>query len=140
MSLRNRLIREEGRRNTTYADSLGLHTWGVGHLDPHSPIGEYHTDMEVDAQLDSDISAAIGALERNLPWVAGLDPVRRDVLIDMAFNMGVGRLLGFHDTLTFIQQRDFTRAAAAMLDSKWADQVGGRARVLARILMTGIDQ
>jgi lysozyme len=140
MSLRDRLIREEGWKNQTYADTLGNHTWGVGHLDPHSPIGEYHSDDRVSNQLDADISAATGALERCLPWSAGLSPARLGVLIDMAFNMGVGKLLGFHDTLAAVEQGRYTDAAAAMLNSTWARQVGDRATTLSHIMATGIDQ
>ncbi len=140
MALRDRLIQEEGWRNATYADTLGNHTWGVGHLDPHSPIGEMHTDDQINAQLDSDISAATGALERNIPWGVTLDVVRLGVLIDMAFNMGVGKLMGFSNMLAAIRRQDYAGAAAQMLDSLWARQVGQRAVNLASIMSTGVDQ
>jgi len=135
--LSDMLRQQEGVRNKTYTDSLGFHTWGVGHRDDHSPIGEFHTDEQVNLQLDTDIAAATGALEHALPWVVSLDPVRRDVLINMAFNMGVGKLLGFKNTLAFIQAGKWDEAADGMLNSLWAKQVKGRAVTLSDMMRTG---
>ena len=140
MPLRDRLIQEEGWKNNTYLDTRNFATWGVGHKDPHSPVGEYHTDAQISAQLDSDISAATGALERNLPWVVTLDPVRLGVLIDMAFQMGVGGLMGFSETLASIKAGNYAAASSEMLQSDWANQTPNRAKGLSQIMLTGIDQ
>lgn len=45
------------------------------------------------------------------PWFLACDPVRRSVLIDMAFNGGVVGLLNFHKMITAIESGDFVRAA-----------------------------
>lgn len=137
MPLRDILIAEEGWKNRTYADSLKNMTWGVGHLDIHSPLGAYHTDEEISAQLDSDISAAAGALERSLPWVVNLDRVRREALIDMAFQMGAGKLLGFRNMLALMQAGQFTNAAKEALNSDWAKQTPNRAAGVAHRIQTG---
>ena len=137
MNLRDQLIRDEGKRNYTYADSLGYHTWGIGHLDKHSPIGEYHTDDQVYAQFDADVQVATQALEKALPWVSQLDQVRRDCLINMSFNLGVATLCTFHIKLQAIHDQKWDEAAADMLQSKWARQVGNRAIRLAAQMRTG---
>ena len=50
----------------------------------------------------------------------------------MAFNLGVGGLLAFTKMFAALQERDWDRAAAEMLDSRWARQVGDRAVRLAQ--------
>ena len=57
----------------------------------------------------------------------------------MMFNLGPTRLSGFHDLLRAIRDKDYTAAKEAMLDSKWAMQVKGRAVRLATIMETGVD-
>ena len=41
----------------------------------------------------------------------------------MAYNMGVPRLLGFKNTLAFMQKTDFINASKEMLNSKWHYQM-----------------
>ncbi len=139
MPLRDILINEEGWENKTYPDQDGNHTWGAGHLDPHSPIGEFHTNEQIGLQLDTDIATARNALLSNLPWVANLDQVRRDALTDMAFQMGVGKLVGFHKMLADVQAGDWSSASAEGLNSVWALQTPNRAKAVMRRLATGVE-
>lgn len=67
----------------------------------------------------------------------GLNYVRQAVLINMAFNLGKAKLLGFKRTLEAIALRDFDNAALYMLQSKWAAQVGQRAIRLAKQMKSG---
>jgi hypothetical protein len=57
-----------------------------------------------------------------LPWTKNIDPVRRAVLTNMAFNMGVDGLLEFHNTLAAIQSARWDSAANGLLNSKAARQ------------------
>jgi lysozyme len=139
MSLRQILVHEEGWRNDTYLDSRNNLTWGVGHLDPHSPLGARHTDAQIGAQLDADISTATGALERLIPWVVNLDQVRREAVIDMAFQMGAGKVMGFHNMLADLQVGNYAGASANALDSAWARETPNRARGVAKRLETGAE-
>jgi lysozyme len=139
MPLRDILIQEEGWETKTYPDQDGNHTWGVGHLDPHSPIGEVHTDAQISIQLDTDISAATGALERLIPWVVNLDQVRREAVIDMAFQMGAGKVMQFHQMLAKLQAGDYASAAAEALDSDWARETPNRAQGVANRIRTGVE-
>jgi lysozyme len=45
----------------------------------------------------------------------------------MMFNIGKGRLSGFKKMISAIEQGDYEKAAAEMVDSKWYNQVGYRA-------------
>lgn len=81
--------------------------------------------------LANDVAVVEKALSLTLPWTDTLDPVRRAVLVNMGFNLGVGGLLKFTRTLAALEEGDYAKAARLMLDSKWATQVGARARRLA---------
>ncbi len=55
----------------------------------------------------------------------------------MCFNLGLGGLLGFKETLHLIQSGQYVLAADAMLESKWAAQVKQRAVRLANMMRSG---
>ena len=134
MTLRDQLIRDEGKRLTLYQDQLGFNTIGVGHnLDAHG-ISEDVCEL----LLTEDIARAEAAVRVRLPWAAELAEPRRAVLVNMAFNMGMGGLMGFRRALAAMQAGDWPLAAREMLDSRWAGQVGERATRLAEQMKTGI--
>lgn len=128
------LSRDEGRRATGYKDSRGIWTIGVGHnVESGPPIPE----SAIDLIFESDLSYVEKAITSSLPWVIELDPVRHGVLINMAFNLGMGGLLGFNNMLTAIQAGDWDEAAHQLMSSRYATQVGFRANRLALQLITG---
>lgn len=70
-----------------------------------------------------------------MPWWADLCEDHQRVIANMAFNLGINRLLKFKKFLGALQEHDFETAAVEMMDSKWATQVGPRAtRLRDRIL------
>ena len=79
-------------------------------------------------------------LSDRLPWISKLDPARKGVLINMAFQMGVAGLLGFKNTLAMVESGRYRDAAKGMLQSKWATQTPARANRLSRQMETGIWQ
>jgi lysozyme len=95
------------------------------------------TEEEADYLLSNDIDDFEDRLTREIPWMVGLDPIRQRVLIDMAFNLGVPGLLKFKRTLAAIRGKEYDRAAGMMLDSRWATQVGQRAKRLSHMMATG---
>jgi lysozyme len=133
--LRVQLTQHEGRRQFPYLDTAGKITIGVGRNLTDAGISEYL----VDRMLDEDIGRAFDDLRRSLPWFGGLDDVRQRVLLDMCFNMGITRLMGFQRMLQAVQARRYDEAAAQMLDSRWATQVGQRATRLAQMMRSGQD-
>lgn len=127
--------RDEGCRLTAYKDTVGVVTVGYGHA--HVAPGTVWTQAQADSALDADIAIAVHDLDFRLPWWRKLDDVRQDVLAEMAFNMGVEGLLGFHNTLAFVEAGNYAAASGGMLASKWAKQVGARATRLAAMMRTG---
>jgi lysozyme len=131
--LREMLIRHEGLRLKPYRDTMNKLTIGVGrNLDD---VGI--TSTEALTLLDNDIAKARRDVARAFPWFAGLNPVRKDVILDMVFNMGLARFRRFRRTIAAIRSEDWERAARQMLDSQWAKQVGKRAVNLAAMMKDG---
>ena len=138
------LTRDEGLRLTVYDDATGQPIRPGSVVKGHPTIGigrclDTH-GIDIDEAVDllgNDIDATAGALDAALPWWRELAPARQSVLINMAFNLGVGGLLSFAHTLAAIRAGDYACAAEDMLASAWAGQVGERAKRLAQIMATG---
>ena len=126
------LKRHEGLRLHPYRDTTGHLTIGWGHN------LEWGISEPVAALLlREDVARAEAALVRAHRWVRELDPVRKAVLVSMAFNLGLEGLLRFSQTLGAVASGRWADAAAAMRRSQWADQVGARAEELAEMMVTG---
>ena len=69
--------------------------------------------------------------------MANCNPARQDILISMAYQMGVDELALFRGTLGSIAAGDFNAGANGMLDSLWARQTPDRARRHAEVMRTG---
>lgn len=134
--LQKQLTLHEGVRLKPYRCTAGKLTIGIGrNLDD---VGI--TQDEAMLMLRTDIARALSGVRTELPWFEQLDNIRQRVLVDMAFNLGIDGLLAFKQTLAAIASGDYDRAATEMLNSRWAAQVGERARRLARMMRTGKDE
>ena len=133
MTLLDQLKRDEGRRLKPYLDTVGKLTIGYGRNLEDNGI----TEAEADMMLANDIESHERQVHDFLPWTDSLDEVRKAVLVNMAFNMGIHTLLGFRKTLQAIHDGEYVGAAQLMLRSKWAQQVGPRAHRLALQMRTG---
>jgi lysozyme len=70
-------------------------------------------------------------------WFAPLDPVRREVIIEMIFELGLVGFCAFKRLILAMERGDYVAAASEMLASKWSSQVGRRAVGLAEMMRTG---
>ena len=130
--LTKQLQRDEGLRLMPYKDSVGKLTIGIGrNLDDRGI-----TEVEALSLLRNDIDIVEAELTK-LPIYRKLDEVRQTVLANMAFNIGVPRLLKFRQTWIALDAGDYAKAADEMLDSTWAQQVGLRAVRLSEMMRTG---
>lgn len=129
MSLLDDLIRDEGLRLKPYVDTAGKTSIGVGrNLDDVGISNE-----EARAMLNADIDRTESGLRRSFSWfLTAPEPVQRG-LTNMAFNVGVFRLMGFQKMLTALAAMDYETAAREALASKWATQVGDRAVRIAEL-------
>ena len=127
------LKRDEGVVLTIYKCSAGKNTIGVGRNVDDRGI----TEDESDYLLGNDIDLCVDELENNFTWYKNLSDARQRVLVNMCFNLGLTRLLGFKKFLAALEAEDWDRAAEEMLDSKWAVQVGPRSTRLRDLLLEG---
>jgi len=77
------------------------------------------TLQEAEQMLERDLLNIKLELEDSIKFFHKIDHVRQNVLIEMAYNMGISNLLEFKNTLNFMQKADFVSASLEMLNSKW---------------------
>lgn len=123
------LTKHEGCKTEVYLCSEGIPTAGIGHAlyaDEEMPVGT-DVDMEqVLAWFKEDVDEAVAdccALFLNFASLP--DQVQR-VLVNMAFNLGRGRLSKFKKLITAVNEGNWQKAADEMVDSRWYNQVGNR--------------
>lgn len=126
--------RHEGVKKYVYEDSFGIKTIGVGRNLENMGL----LSKEIDFLLMNDLERVITELENTFDWFSDLDGARRDAMIDIAFNLGVGsRLLSFKKALAAMSHEDYAKASIEFMDSRWAEQVGSRAVELCDMIESG---
>jgi len=132
--IKEQLIRHEGLRLKPYRCTAGKLT--IGYRRNLEDCGISQTEAYV--LLENDIQNCERQLLDKIPEIYNpLDEARKSVLLNMCFNLGIGGLLGFNNTLAFIAAGDWERVANGMLASKWAKQVGRRAIELSELMRKG---
>lgn len=139
MNARDLIKRHEGLRLVPYRCSENHWTVGYGHnLDSHGePIPEIITLGQAEEYFEEDFEQAELACELVVPGWELLDDVRQAVLIDMAFNLGREGLRKFKNMLAAVAERHWLAASLAMMNSRWAVQVGRRADELSAMMESG---
>lgn len=127
------LKRDEGVRLKPYLCTAGKTTIGVGRNLDDVGISE----AEADILLQHDIDQCVFELNATFNWYGRQTDARQRVLINMCFNLGLTRLLGFTNFLKAMEERDYDQAAIEMIDSHWATQVGERAFRLEKMMIEG---
>jgi lysozyme len=132
--LKKQVIANEGMRKTAYKDTLNNWTIGVGHLikipDEEYLIDKELTDIEVDQIFTTDLNQAIDDARKFID--ADTIPEEAfEVVIDMAFNLGLPRLMKFQNFQQALKEKNYKRASREMLDSVWAKQLPNRSKRLA---------
>lgn len=134
-ALRQQLIRHEGIRLTPYRCTAGKLTIGAGRNLEDRGI----TEAEALYLLDNDIDACVRALVARFTWFPDLDAIRQRVMVDLAFNLGMGGLLGFRKFLAAMGRGDYLTAKKELESSAWYGQVGPRGPHLCSMLATGAE-
>lgn len=124
------LEKDEGYRQFPYKDTRGNTTVGIGRNLESRGISR----DEALYLLQNDVKAVVSELLHVYLWVNNLSDVRKIVLINMAFNMGVPELLQFRSMWNALEARNYELAAKEMLNSEWAKQVPNRAERLAHFM------
>lgn len=132
LKLKTLLVKHESYKQFPYTDTTGHLSIGIG----RNLIDRGISLTEATFMLDEDISYFTSKLNHFLPFFYKLSENRQIALIDMCFNLGVQGFLNFTDMILALESGDYERASKEMLESKWAEQVGERARKLADIMKT----
>jgi len=136
---------DEGYREFVYDDATGKEivagtlvignpTIGYGRL---LTKGRGINNDEAEAFLDRDLQETLTSLINLFPWFTGLDSVRADVVVSMAYNMGVPTFRKFKNTIAAIESEQWDLAAREILDSKAARQLPARYMKFANMMKTG---
>lgn len=132
MKLIKQLKRHEGYRRLVYECTRGVLTIGIGRNLEAVGISE----KEAEILLENDIQEAIDQLNKK-DLLEGHDEIRQAVLINMTFNLGVNGLLKFRKSIRHWRNKEYDLFADEILRSRWARQVGQRAKELSEQARTG---
>lgn len=127
------LQRDEGYKQFPYRDTKGILTIGYGFNLEATGLSKTES-AEVLRLRALNVATALSS---QLPWTDRLDPVRRAVLVNQAYNMGLEKLKLFHTYLALVQAGKWDAAADDDLHTLWASEVGDRAKRLALQLRSG---
>jgi len=138
--LRLELELDEGCKYVTYKCSEDRLTFGIGHLvlpdDPEydQPVGTAVSSDRVTECFDKDVGTVIAESKKLYPQFDSLPEEVKLIICNMLFNLGLPTLSKFKDMKKAIDAEQWSAAADAMLDSKWARQLPNRSgRLIARM-------
>lgn len=135
-----RLKLDEGCKLKAYPDPL-THAapWTIGYGATGSDINSNTVWTQTEA--DNDILDRVHTLElrlgQQLSFFKQLSPVRQDVLVNIAYNIGLTGLLKWPVTLGHTEKGSFIEASNDILDnSVWRNQVGLRCDRCAHAMLS----
>jgi len=130
--LRQQLEIDEGCKYVIYLDHLNLPTHGIGHLilesDPEygQPVGTSVSEDRVIECFEKDLESVQKDCYRLYDDFDDLPEAVQEIIANMLFNMGLGRMKAFKGMKRNVDARQWDKAADEMVDSRWYNQVGER--------------
>ena len=121
----------EGGPHNVYLDSVGIPTCGWGHA---LHIGSEIPIYIAESFFYLDFKEAIDNYEK---FKFNLNTVRKAVVINMLFNLGLNKFCKFERLIAALYDEDYPWAKYEMIDSKWHRQVKSRAIELEYMMLTG---
>ena len=119
---------QEGFRSHVYRDIFGTLTVGYG-----TNLEGGLTPAEGEALLRMRLSSSREALAERWPHYTEMPPEVRAALDDMAYQLGVEGVLGFHDMLAFLTGSEWEQAARAAEDSVWYQETPHRVERITKV-------
>lgn len=123
----------EGLRHKPYLCTKGKLTIGYGRNIEDNGI----TTHEANILLEHDLKIADIEARKFTTAFEELNDVRKSVIINMVFNLGLTKLSKFVEFKKALENGDYEKASFEMLNSLWASQVGTRANTLAEQMERG---
>jgi len=134
---------EEGLRLRAYLCPARKKTIGYGHNLDAKPLYEGNkipdeiTKDIAEVLLHDDVERTMDMLDAIWPGFISLHGARRDACINMAFQLGVARFMGFRKMCDALDKSDWERAHFEALNSYWARQTPERAARVSSQFITG---
>lgn len=125
-----RLQRDEGLRLKLYRDSRD--NWLIGYGRNLQSRGI--TRDEAMLLLRNDILACQKDLDTHLRWWRRLSDLRQLAMQNLCYNLGIYGLKEFKVALKSMEAGRYRDAARQFMQSKWARQVGQRARRITHLI------
>ena len=120
MNLIDSIKENEGFRDHIYKDTLGFDTIGYGfkvdsltrdELRLNGGIIEPMNKEVADKILKKKLAKLTSEVYDAIPWLNNSPKEVQEVVIEMAYQMGVGGVLKFKNTLNFIKENDYKNAS-----------------------------
>ena len=83
------------------------------------------------------IKAKIDDAQRNIPILPYLDKTRQRVILDLTYNPGINKLMGFKEMLKHLHNNNMREAGWELLNSSYSTDVRGRSLYNALTLASG---
>ena len=129
-ALAEQLTIDEGLRLKPYHCTAGKLTIGIGRNLEDRGISQQEAEFLLYNDIKNATRETIDVIGE-YTWKQ-LSSVRKNILVNMMFNLGVFKFKKFKKMITAVQEADFFQASIEMQDSKWFKQVGFRAKRLAQ--------
>lgn len=124
---------DEGYRPLLYDDATGkqwrkgdaINGWptiGIGWNIASTPLSLDRARIILGWMVDDKL----GSLDAALPWLSGLSEPRQRAVANMAYNLGVTKLLKFDTFLSLLKSGQYEAAADDLETTAWWKQVGPR--------------
>lgn len=129
---------DEGEKLVVYTCTRGFKTVGIGHnleanksldiLHRSLNIGDKITKEESSALFQQDLDIVFAGIRKNLFFFETVKPKYQLVLINMIFQMGIGGVLKFKNTLKAMQEDNAFLVESGIKNSAWYKQTPNRAQ------------
>lgn len=136
----------EGFSAKVYKCPAGFDTIGYGRNIEANPLSADEKAKLVNGEvskevakewLEAELSRCYDSCNNAFAWFKDLDTKRAGAIVDMAYNMGLGTLKTFKNSLAFMGAKDYTKAAENFRKSKWYAQVKRRGVRITEIIEKG---
>jgi len=128
LSLKLRIKNNEGFSKLPYKDQLGNYTIGYGHMIKKNEIFFFKKKFKKSFfknLYEKDFNKALKNYKTHFKKFS-FSKRKQELIIEMIFQMGVKKVLGFKKTLKYIKSNNQFIAALEMMNSLWYKQTPHR--------------
>jgi len=141
---------DEGRKSKAFKDTRGYDTIGVGHKikeDEQHLLTADLTDKQINEMKQEDLETAVDQVRwmtknhRNSFNFDSLPINQKEALVNLVFNMGVGEVSTWNNTLDYLEAGEYKEAGKEILRgrtkdkaSKYAQQLPNRSKRVSKLM------